>query len=306
MRRLRVVTVKCWLLVGVLLVGGCSKPAVVEPLDSEYVAEIEAWKSQRDESLRQPDGWLTLVGLFWLEAGTNSFGSDAANDVIFPAGTLPSLGELRLEDGVVTIRAAEDSGIEYAGEAVTEMVLQPDVSGAPTILELGSVTFYAIERADRVGIRVKDSESEALAKFPGMEYFPLEPRWRVESRFSAFDEPRTMMVPNVIGSAFEEPVQGTVSFELEGQSIELTPVGEAGKPLFFVFGDSTNGAETYGGGRFLVAEWPGDDGVVILDFNRAYNPPCVFSPFATCPLPAESNKLDVAILAGEKSFGAGH
>jgi uncharacterized protein (DUF1684 family) len=279
---------------------------VAEPLDSDYVAKIEAWKSRRDESLRQPDGWLTLVGLFWLEEGTNSFGPDTANDVIFPSGTLSSLGEFQLEDGAVTIRATEDSGIEYAGESVTEMVLQPDVSGAPTILELGSLTFYAIERAERVGIRVKDSQSEALAEFSGMEYFPLDPAWRVDARFEAFDEPRTLMVPNVIGSAFEEPVQGTVSFEVDGQSFELTPVGEAGKPLLFVFGDSTNGAETYGGGRFLVADWPGEDGFVTLDFNRAYNPPCVFSPFATCPLPVESNKLDLAVLAGEKSFGAGH
>jgi uncharacterized protein (DUF1684 family) len=288
------------------VLSGCVEPDAVELSDEEYLAHIESWKSEREAELRREDGWLTLVGLFWLEEGANSLGSDPSSDVVFPATTDLSLGELQLEGGVVTIKTAEGAGIEHAGEQVTEMVLQSDADGDPTVLELGSLTFYVIDRGERFGVRVKDSAAKALTTFSGMEYFPVDRSWRIEAQFGAYDEPRTMLVPNVIGTAMEEPVPGVVSFERDGRKFELTPVGEPGDPLFFVFGDLTNGDETYGGGRFLTADWPGDGGVVILDFNLAYNPPCVFSPYATCPLPAAENKLALAIAAGEKAFGSGH
>jgi uncharacterized protein (DUF1684 family) len=288
---------------------GCAagtRPEVVAELSADYVADVETWKKEREASLRREDGWLTLVGLFWLEEGRNTFGSDPASDLVFPAGTPPQLGEFLLEEGVVTLRAAEGSAIGHGGGPVSEMVLQPDSTGDPTILELGSLTFYAIDRVGRFGIRVKDREAEDLRTFKGMDYYPLDPSWRIEARFSAFEEPKTMQVPNFVGTAFEEPVPGVVSFERDGQRLELTPVGEVGAPLFFVFGDTTNGGDTYGGGRFLYADWPTEDGVVVLDFNRAYNPPCVFSPYATCPLPPAENKLKLAVEAGELVYGQGH
>ena len=289
-----------------ILLCGCQASPVTEPVDPGYVAEVEAWRNDREAGLRRTDGWLTLVGLFWLEDGESSFGADPSNDVIFPPGSGDFLGVFRLSDGQVTVEADAASGIRHGDEQVERITMRPDTSGEPTVLELGSLTFFVIERAGRLGIRVKDSESPALREFSGMEYFPIDPSWRLEARFTTSEEPRTMMVPNVVGTAFEESVPGVVSFEHRGRHYELTPTGEAGKPLFFVFGDATNGGETYGGGRFLYAVWPSDDGVVVLDFNLAYNPPCVFSPFATCPLPAALNKLPIAVEAGELSYGSEH
>jgi uncharacterized protein (DUF1684 family) len=186
---------------------------------------------------------------------------------------------------------------------VSTVELASDLEDEPTVLELGSLRFHLIDRAGRLGIRVKDTESPALAAFVGMDYFPVDPSWRIVASFEAFDQPKTIEVPNVLGSSFAEPAPGIARFERDGRRWELTPVGEPGEPLFFVFGDATNGGETYGGGRFLSAP-PAANGTVILDFNKAFNPPCVFTPHATCPLPPPQNKLALAVQAGEKTWGA--
>jgi uncharacterized protein (DUF1684 family) len=190
----------------------------------------------------------------------------------------------------------------HEGAPVGELDLATDAAGDPTLLELGPLLFHAIDRGGRIGIRLKDRESPLIAEFTGIERFAPDESWRVVARFERYDPPRTIQVPNIIGPDLPETCPGRLLFEHGGESYTLEPTGEPGDDLFVVFGDATNGKTTYGGGRFLYAEWPGGDGTTVLDFNRAYNPPCVFTPWATCPLPTKDNKLEIAIEAGEKSY----
>lgn len=318
-----VVTTARWtacalLAAGALLVPGCSResaapsPPPAADLDA-WRADLDAFIEDRYAELRRPDGWLSLAGLFWLEPGESTFGADPGNDVVFPAGKAPPrVGVLVVTPGpeaaMQTVRIRVDDGVTvtHEGEPVTEMELVTDAAGEPTMLELGPLLFHAIDRGGRVGIRLKDRESPLMASFAGIDRFPPDPAWRVEARLERYDPPKEILVPNIIGPALPEPCPGRLVFELGGETIALEPTGEPGGDLFVVFGDDTNGDETYGGGRFLYADWPGPDGTTTLDFNRAYNPPCVFTRWATCPLPPPQNKLALAITAGEKTYhGAG-
>jgi uncharacterized protein (DUF1684 family) len=268
--------------------------------------ELDAWIAERDAGLRKPDGWLSLAGLYWLEEGESSFGSDPSNAVVFPAGKSPArIGVFVVEDGAVRVRVEPGVAVTSDGEPVSELALATDAAEEPTLLEHGSLLWHAIDRGGRIGIRLKDRESPLLGAFAGMERYPADPAWRIEARFERYDPPKEILVPNIVGPALPEPCPGRVVFEHAGASHALEPTGEAGEELFVVFGDETNGSETYGGGRFLYADWPGEDGVVVLDFNRAYNPPCVFTDFATCPLPPPQNKLPFRIAAGETTYASG-
>ncbi len=274
--------------------------------DAAHRAEVEAWRAERDERLRSDTGWLSLAGLFWLAEGENSVGAGPANDLVLPGGKAPErLGTLRLADGRVAFEAAPGAEVRAGGKPVTRLELTTDAAGSPTVLEAGSLVFYVIERGERIGVRLKDRDSELLARFEGMEHYPTDPRWLLEARFEPYAKPKTLSVPNAIGGAFEEPSPGRLVFEVAGESYSLEPIGEPGEDLFIVFGDRTNGRTTYGGGRFLYADWPDASGRVELDFNKAYNPPCVFTPWATCPLPTPENKLALAVEAGELTFSAG-
>jgi hypothetical protein len=257
-----------------------------------------------------------MVGLHWLEEGENTFGSAPENDLVFAAPAPPRAGTFHREGGAVRVESApgvelrraagaSDEGLDFtvAGDPAPELTLAPDTSGAPTLVALGSLRFWVIERGDRLGVRVLDLESPALAAFEGLEYFPVDPAWRVEGRLER-REGATVAVPNVLGQVSEEPTPGPVVFRLPGsdEELRLLPTEAGDGELFLVFGDGTNGHETYGGGRFLYADPPDAEGRVVLDFNRAYNPPCAFTPYATCPLPPEPNKLAVRVEAGEKRY----
>ncbi len=287
-----------------------------------YVQQIHAWHQERLESLRSETGWLTLVGLHPLQEGAQTVGSAADSDVQLvdkaPArlGILTLTGEdvvLEVAEGVDLQVARRENADEAAQSAGTDrdtqaartatIALQTDAQGEPTVLELGSLSCYVIRRGDRKYLRVKDRESEVRRKFQGIERFPVDPRWRVTARLEIHDPPRTVSVPNVLGQASESPSPGTLVFELAGRTCQLIPIGEPGASLFVVFGDDTNRESTYGGGRFLSVPSPGPDRTVILDFNKATNPPCVFTPYATCPLPPAENVLPVAVEAGEKMWG---
>jgi len=299
-----------------LAVGGCrqeppvSQEAAERPV-AEGVGEPEAlpplseWKQGRDAALRQADGWLTLVGLHWLEEGGNSFGSDPGNDLVFVAPAPPEMGVFVREGMQVELRARPGGDILYDGEPVTSLQLRSDLTEEPTVLTAGSLTFYLVERGERLGIRVKDSASPLLAEFAGMEYFPVDPAWQLVARYEPHDELREIDVPNVLGVASRERSPGVLVIEVAGETHRLEPIGDPNKGLFLIFGDRTNGDETYGGGRFLEMP-PPVAGPVFIDFNRAYNPPCVFTPYATCPLPPAQNKLPFAIPAGERLFSPGH
>ncbi|HXO22494.1 MAG TPA: DUF1684 domain-containing protein [Thermoanaerobaculia bacterium] len=272
-----------------------------------YRESIAAWHRERIADLKNQDGWLTLVGLFWLQEGENRFGSGVANRVIFPAGKAPELaGTLVLHGKEVSVQVAPGVAVTADGKPVTSAVLAADAAGKPTVLALGSLRFFVIQRGDRVGIRVKDTQSPALAAFHDVDTFPVSETWRVEARFEPYQPPKKVAVPNVLGQVTESPSAGAVVFEKDGRTYRLDAFQDPKQgDLSFVFGDATNGHETYGAGRFLETDAP-KDGRVMIDFNRAYNPPCAFTAFATCPLPPKENKLALRVEAGEKKYGEGH
>jgi hypothetical protein len=274
----------------------CSKPGSpppeADPAAAAFAAEWKAWHEQRIARLAAPDGWTALVGLHWLEPGENR---------------IPGLpGVFVLADGAVTLRASAADGWRLeGGEAapVEARALATDAAEKPDRLEQGSRKAVVIDRGGKLAVRVWDAESPARKGFRGVDAWPADPRWKVTARWEPYEPPREVDVPSVTGTPTREKVPGRAVFEVAGKSVALEPTGDGGD-LFFVFKDATAPRETYGGGRFLSAAAP-KDGTVVLDFNRAYNPPCVFTPFATCPLPRPENVLAVRIEAGEKVWGAG-
>ena len=278
------------------------------PPTPTYTAEIEAWRAARVSRLTAEDGWPTVVGLFWLEDGENRIGSAKDNAIVLPASTPPHLGSIVVDKGRATLRPLEAGvgagrDLTADGEAVSEpRVLASDAADAATHVRTGSVLFYVIERAGKLAVRVKDSQSPARRDFHGLEYFPIDPSWRLEARFEPYDPPRAISVPNVLGHQDSERSPGALVFERAGQTYRLDPVLERGETDYFViFGDATNGKDTYGAGRFLYVK-PPVDGKTIIDFNKAYNPPCVFTDYATCPLPPAQNRMKARVEAGEKEY----
>lgn len=267
-----------------------------------HAKEIEAWRAGRIERLTAPDGWLSLVGLPWLKAGRNTIGSAKDNDIVL-AKAPPHLGAITVAGGKATIGLAAGSVATIDGKRAKRAVLLDDSHEAPTTVAFGTVRFYLVERGGRLGLRVKDSEAETRTKFAGIESFPVDPSWRVEADWTPFDPPRTLEVPNVLGSVDRMIVPGKATFLRDGKRFELLPVLETAdaKELFLIFADRTSGKETYGAARFLYADLP-KDGKVVLDFNKAYNPPCAFTPFATCPLAPPENRLAVPVRAGERKY----
>jgi hypothetical protein len=280
----------------ILTVVGCSSGT-----DPEYIAEVDAWHVARVTRLKADDGWLTLVGLHPLHAGSNRLGSAEGEDVQLAAGAPAKVGTITVAPDQILFAAKSGVDVYLDDEPISTAVLVPDNSGPPTVLQTGSFLFHVIVRGDQMFLRVKDRKAEALQSFTGIDRFPVDSRWRVTARL----EPgaATTQVPNVLGQVDEAPSPGALVFKLDGREYRLTPQGEPGQGLFLVFGDQTNGHTTYGGGRFLSTDPIAEDGTVVLDFNRAYNPPCVFSPYATCPLPSVDNLLDVAVEAGEMMWG---
>jgi len=268
----------------------------------DYLAGIEAWRAGRIERLQRPDGWLTLVGLAWLEPGDNTVGSAPDSAVALPAGAPARLGTIRVDGSGATFTAAPGAEVTADGAPVSTVRMRSDRDGDPTVLVHGSLRFYVIGRNDRLAVRVKDADAPARQRFAGIEHFPVDPKWRVEARFEPAPAGHEVEVPNALGYLEKMNAPGHVVFELGGKTHRLLALDDTGDGrLFLVFGDLTTGRETYGGGRFLYTD-PPKDGRVEIDFNRAYNPPCVFTPYATCPLPPPGNRMKVRVEAGEKKY----
>lgn len=306
-------SVSAALALSALLAGGVSLAAPPETpktrkpaVDAAYLQEIEAARKERNEGLKTEDGWFTLVGLFWLEPGENRFGSGVDNRVILPEDRSPAFaGTLIREGDAVKVRVAPGVPVTSGGQPVTEAALTSDAQGKPTVLQLGSLSFFVIQRGDKVGVRVKDSKSPALAAFHGLEFYPVQPDWKVNARFEPYNPPKPVAVPNVLGQVADIPSPGAVVFEWEGKTYRMDALqGSPEGGLSLIFADATNGKETYGAGRFLDTA-PPKDGRVVVDFNTAYNPPCAFTSFATCPLPPAQNRLALAVTAGEKKYAGG-
>jgi uncharacterized protein (DUF1684 family) len=285
-----------------LWVGGCTDGGN----DPAYVNEVNEWHSAREGRLRSETGWLTLVGLYPLAEREQAFGSDSNNAIVFPEGAPARAGVIRRTDTLVTLVAAPGVAITREGARVDSIVMVPDTRDETTVLDLGSLQFFVIERVGQYYIRLKDRESEVLKNFTGIERFPVDARWRLRARWEPYDPPKVVMVPNALGYESEDTCRGAVEFDLDGKVYRIEPSGDPQQGLFIVFGDATNEHETYGGGRFLSAGDMDLEGTIWLDFNRAYNPPCVFTAYATCPLPRRENILPIRVEAGEKMYGAGH
>ena len=275
-----------------------------------YTKSIEKWQAARLEEINGEDGWTTLVGLFWLKQGQNRFGSDPSNDIVLPRSSAPRFaGSLHLVDASVMLDAKPDAGLMIEGKPVSNLVLQSDAEGGkPTVLKLGSLKLFVIKRGERLGLRVKDKEHPARIKFSGLSHFPIQTNLRINAKFLPYNPPKIIPIVNVLGMIDNMTSPGKLIFEFNGKSHSVDPVLEKGsQQLFVIFADKTNGKDTYGAGRYLYADPPGADGNVILDFNKAHNPSCAFTKFATCPLPPRQNRLAIRIEAGEKKYaGPGH
>jgi len=254
---------------------------------SSYQGEIAEWRHQREDALKRDGGWLTVAGLFWLHDGPNAFGKDPSNDIVLPDGPAHA-GVFELHEGKVTVKT---------DAAARE--LWPD---SLDVAKAGRLSLFAIKRSDKYGIRLKDPDSEYRRGFHGIEYYPAKEEYRVTAKFVTV--PTKIPILNILGQTEPMESPGYAAFRLNGQDVRLRPVFEEpnAKQLFFIFRDQTSGKETYGAGRFLYSDLP-HDGTVVLDFNKAYNPPCAFTPYATCPLPPSENRLAIKVEAGEKKYG---
>ncbi|RYU93530.1 DUF1684 domain-containing protein [Emticicia agri] len=278
-----------------LLLSGFTKTSD----DTPYQIEIKAWHNQRVENLKKENGWLNLAGLFWLEKGKNAFGNSSTNKIIFPIGKSDDfLGNLILEKGEVFIETTPDKAIYANDEQVTKLKIFP--SEKPVILKHKSLRWFVIKRGDKYGIRLRDLESPFLKEFSGIETFPVDEKWKVKAKLVK-EANKKIPILDVLGHTNLQDSPGKLVFTIDGKEHSLDAL-EEGDNLFIIFADKTNKKETYGAGRFVYTPKPDENGVVLLDFNKSINPPCAFTPYATCPLPPKQNTLEIAINAGEKNY----
>lgn len=267
---------------------------------SQYIKDIKAWHQDRLESLKSENGWLNLAGLFWLEEGANSFGSDATNQIVFPEKAPKKLGTLLLKDSKVSFLAEQGVEVSLLGSKVAAPYVFVD--GQSATMQYGSLRWFIIKRGPKVGIRLRDLESIDLQHFKGVDTYPIDAKWKVLAKLEKNTTDKKIAIMDVLGQTTMQPSPGTLVFSIAGKQYRLDAVESEGE-LFILFADPTNQKETYGAGRFLYAELPNEQGTTILDFNKAINPPCAFTAFATCPLPPKQNRLPIAIRAGEKNYG---
>ena len=268
--------------------------------DPNYINSIKDWHQKRIESLKSEDGWLNLAGLFWLENGKNTFGTDTKNDIVFPATkSAPFMGHFTLQNGEVWANIHPQAKVLFNNEPVSSLKLFP--SEHEVVLQSGSLRWFVIKRGDKYGIRLRDIESPELQHFKEIETYPIDSNWRVIAKLEPAAADKKIPITDVLGQTLLQTSPGTLVFSLNGQTYRLDAV-ESGKQLFIIFADQTTGKETYGAGRYVYTEKPDANGNTYLDFNKATNPPCAFTPYATCPLPPKQNRLPIAIKAGEKKY----
>lgn len=275
------------------------------PADPEYVKELDEWNQKRINNLKKDNGWLNLVGRTWLKPGENKFGSAKDNDVVIESDKVPAyMGVFIFQDSVVTMKVNDGVEILLNGNPVKEIVMIGDHEKEMTVFQSSTIKWNLIVREDKYGIRFRDLESDLVKNFKGIDRFPLDERWKISASFEEYNPPKKLFVPNVLGQITEELSPGAVVFEKDGKSYTVDAIDSEDK-LFLIIADETSGEETYGGGRFMYVDKPDSTEKIVLDFNKAFNPPCVFTKYATCPLPPKENYLKLKIEAGEKNY-AGH
>jgi len=292
------------LLILVLIVASCGGKR--DTLSKEdFLKEQEDWRGRRFASLSKPYGWLSLTGLLWLEDGVNSFGAGPDNDIVFPSDTAPErMGEIIVNGKTVSIKILDDIDVFADGKNIKALNLVADDETGKTYLTWGPLLWYLVERDGRFGIRLKDSTNSILANFKGTDFYPPEQKWKIPARFEKYSPPKDIAVPNILGQTNNDKSPGALVFKVKGIEYRLDLLDTTYEGHYFlIFADKTNGHETYGAGRFAYIPKEDEAGWTTLDFNKAYSPPCIFTPFATCPIPPMQNRLPIEVKAGEKSTG---
>jgi len=298
---------KCFYRLSLLLISfliiSCSD-SLKEKGSAEYIASVKKWHNTRLENLKKENGWLNLIGLYWLKEGENKFGSDKSNDFIFPENSEKFMGSFFLKDSVIILTVNQGVNIKAKNSVVEKMEMQYDLQGNPTILEYKSLRWFIIKRGEKYGVRLRDLNAELVKSFSGIETFPINEDWKIEAQFEKYNPPKEIQIPNILGTIEKELSPGAIIFTKDSKEFKLG-VTDAGDSYFVIFADLTNGVDTYGAGRFLSVEKPDSSGKIYIDFNKAYNPPCAFTKYATCPLPPKQNHLKLEVTAGEKNFEGG-
>ena len=286
------------------LVGWAADPPV-----SPYRRGIAAWRAQQEAALKADDGWLTVVGLVWLKEGVNRVGSNSAFEVRLPKAAPDKVGTLTLKAGSVRFRPEKGVPVMLNGAAAVETELKPDIAPRYDTLAVGRIRLLILQREQRFGVRIKDNDSAARRQFTGLRWYPVDESWNVRARYIPYNHPRKFMFDTLAGVKEEAEAPGYVTFERAGKEYRMEPVAD-GADFWFVMRDETSGKTTYGASRFLYAPPPKtglrQKGVFEIDFNKAENPPCAFTDYATCPLPPPQNRLPVAVTAGELMYGKQH
>ncbi len=267
---------------------------------SAHAEEVLEWRVGRMQRLKDPYGYLTQIGLYWLETGTYSFGSAETNDVVFDGNASPDMGVFTVTDDGVSMTVSPGIDVRSDGVQIEEIEIAADTTDHGVTITHGSLAWTVVERAGRYGVRLRDFEHPFVESFGPLPYFDIDPSLRVEATLRRYDEPKIANVGTVIeGLGYHPSSPGVVEFEIGGQTYELEAY-TSGDSLFYVFGDRTSEDATYGAGRFLYSTTPGEDGKTVLDFNKSYSPPCAFNDFSTCPVASPRNRLPIRIEAGEK------
>lgn len=284
-----------------ILICACKRPAPLIANEAAYIESIEQWQHDRLEGLKAKDGWLNLAGIYWLKKGEQSFGSDPSNDIVFPEKADAFIGTITLNDDVAHIKVKDEAELYYENERVGELDLSYNSSGKPSYITHGDLAWYIMKRHKSLAIRLRDYKNPAIEALDHIPSYAIDPDYVVEATLQPFDGPRTITV----NTPFQDYTQdyqcpGELHFKIKGEKLKLLPF-TSGEGYFIIISDETSALDTYGGGRFMYT-YPDSTGRIILDFNKAYNPPCAVTPFAACPMPPPENHLGVKIEAGEKTL----
>lgn len=293
-----------------LLITGCNRnpgPSAAEraaqaKARAEFSAAQHAWRAQRVAELRKPDGWTSLIGLHWLDPGTHRVGSSGDNGIRLVMGPA-HLGLFTVRNGHASVAA--DAAVTIDGQPSRGGALRSDAdAGGASVIAFddGKGLATVIARGGRLALRVKHADAGSRVHFSGLDYWPGGRSWQVPARFIAHPAGKTLPIANIIGTTDDIANPGVVEFQRDGRRFQLQALDEGEGTLFLIFADRTSGHGSYGAGRFLDVPKPDVNGRLVVDFNHAYNPPCAFTPFATCPLPPPENRLDLRVEAGEKAY----
>ncbi len=276
--------------------------------DPDFVKAELQWRIERDQQMRNPTSWLTIAGLFWLEEGEHTFGTDPKNKIRLPEGSAPAFaGTFIRHNDVVKVIHTGNTAMTIEGKQINEQVLTPDASGKPDVIELNDLKMWVIKRGDRLAIRLRDLNAAPYKEYTGLEFFPPRAKYKLNASFTPYSPRKSQVLSTMVGTTTEMEVPGYLTFQIDGREYRLDAFGDypESNDLFIIFKDGTSGVETYGASRFMGAEIL-EDGTVDLNFNRAYNPPCAYTHYATCPLSPPQNILTVRIEAGEKKYAKSH